>query len=60
MFSIFYFSLDAYRYITYSREEEAIRCIQSVHGFVLDGRSLKYVCFCIWILFSWEICILQY
>uniref|UniRef100_A0A2P2MIE9 Uncharacterized protein LOC105628163 isoform X1 n=2 Tax=Rhizophora mucronata TaxID=61149 RepID=A0A2P2MIE9_RHIMU len=31
-------------YITYSREEEAIRCIQSVHGFVLDGRSLK-ACF---------------
>ncbi|KAG6735697.1 hypothetical protein POTOM_061655 [Populus tomentosa] len=28
-------------YITYSKEEEAIRCIQSVHGFVLDGRSLK-------------------
>lgn len=31
-------------YITYLREEEAIRCIQSVHGFVLDGRSLK-ACF---------------
>ncbi|GAV71373.1 RRM_5 domain-containing protein [Cephalotus follicularis] len=31
-------------YITYSREEEAVRCIQSVHGFVLDGRSLK-ACF---------------
>ncbi|XP_065866548.1 uncharacterized protein [Euphorbia lathyris] len=31
-------------YITYGREEEAIRCIQSVHGFVLDGRSLK-ACF---------------
>lgn len=31
-------------YITYSKEEEAIRCIQSVHGFVLDGRSLK-ACF---------------
>ncbi|KAJ4831942.1 hypothetical protein Tsubulata_039723 [Turnera subulata] len=31
-------------YITYSKEDEAIRCIQSVHGFVLDGRSLK-ACF---------------
>ncbi|XVF20181.1 hypothetical protein REPUB_Repub11eG0175900 [Reevesia pubescens] len=31
-------------YITYSKEEEAIRCIQSVHGFVLDGRPLK-ACF---------------
>ncbi|XP_038991996.1 uncharacterized protein LOC120115335 isoform X2 [Hibiscus syriacus] len=31
-------------YITYSKEEEAIRCIQSVHGFNLDGRSLK-ACF---------------
>lgn len=31
------------RYITYLKEDEAIRCIQSVHGFVLDGRSLKYV-----------------
>jgi hypothetical protein len=30
-----------YRYITYSKEEEAARCIQSVHGFVLDGRSLR-------------------
>uniref|UniRef100_A0A1J3EUS8 CCR4-NOT transcription complex subunit 4 n=1 Tax=Noccaea caerulescens TaxID=107243 RepID=A0A1J3EUS8_NOCCA len=31
-------------YITYSKEEEAIRCIQAVHGFILDGRSLK-ACF---------------
>ncbi|CAN0874881.1 CCR4-NOT transcription complex subunit 4 [Linum grandiflorum] len=31
-------------YITYGKEDEAIRCIQSVHGFVLDGRSLK-ACF---------------
>ncbi|KAL5765903.1 hypothetical protein ACOSP7_016520 [Xanthoceras sorbifolium] len=31
-------------YITYSKEEEAVRCIQSVHGFVLEGRSLK-ACF---------------
>ncbi|XP_021690314.2 uncharacterized protein LOC110671981 isoform X2 [Hevea brasiliensis] len=31
-------------YITYLKEEEAVRCIQSVHGFVLDGRSLK-ACF---------------
>ncbi|CAH9054992.1 unnamed protein product [Cuscuta epithymum] len=28
-------------YITYSKEEEAVRCIQSVHGFVLDGRFLR-------------------
>ncbi|XP_052205945.1 uncharacterized protein LOC127810473 [Diospyros lotus] len=28
-------------YITYSKEEEAIRCIQSVHGFVLEGRLLR-------------------
>ncbi|KAJ0260119.1 hypothetical protein HA466_0063700 [Hirschfeldia incana] len=31
-------------YITYSKEEEAIRCIRSVHQFVLDGRILK-ACF---------------
>ncbi|KAI4322211.1 hypothetical protein L6164_021923 [Bauhinia variegata] len=31
-------------YITYSKEEEAIRCIQSVHGFVLEGRPLR-ACF---------------
>ncbi|KAK4255022.1 hypothetical protein QN277_008083 [Acacia crassicarpa] len=31
-------------YITYSKEEEAIRCIQNVHGFVLDGRPLR-ACF---------------
>ncbi|KAF3556947.1 hypothetical protein F2Q69_00016858, partial [Brassica cretica] len=29
-------------YITYSKEEEAIRCIRSVHQFALDGRILKY------------------
>jgi hypothetical protein len=29
------------RYITYSKEEEAVRCIQNVHGFLLDGRSLR-------------------
>ncbi|XP_057451428.1 uncharacterized protein LOC130743273 isoform X2 [Lotus japonicus] len=28
-------------YITYSKEEEAIRCIQNVHGFVLEGRPLR-------------------
>ncbi|KAL3820086.1 hypothetical protein ACJIZ3_005991 [Penstemon smallii] len=28
-------------YITYSKEEEALRCIQSVHGFVLEGRFLR-------------------
>lgn len=31
-------------YITYAKEDEAIRCIQSVHGYVLEGRSLK-ACF---------------
>ncbi|XP_073304420.1 uncharacterized protein [Primulina huaijiensis] len=31
-------------YITYSKEEEAIRCIQSVNGFILDGKPLK-ACF---------------
>ncbi|XP_024031778.1 uncharacterized protein LOC21394467 isoform X3 [Morus notabilis] len=31
-------------YITYSKEDEAIRCIQNVHGFVLEGRSLR-ACF---------------
>ncbi|XP_006293444.2 uncharacterized protein LOC17890170 [Capsella rubella] len=31
-------------YITYSKEDEAIRCIRSVHGFILDGRNLK-ACF---------------
>ncbi|CAI9759239.1 unnamed protein product [Fraxinus pennsylvanica] len=28
-------------YITYSKEEEALMCIQSVHGFVLEGRDLR-------------------
>ncbi|XP_017424942.1 uncharacterized protein LOC108333933 isoform X2 [Vigna angularis] len=31
-------------YITYSKEEEAIRCIKNVHGFVLEGRPLR-ACF---------------
>ncbi|XP_074285520.1 uncharacterized protein LOC141611021 [Silene latifolia] len=31
-------------YITYGREDEAYRCIQSVHGFILDGRQLR-ACF---------------
>ncbi|KAF4354613.1 hypothetical protein F8388_009604 [Cannabis sativa] len=31
-------------YITYSKEDEAIRCIQNVHGYVLEGRSLR-ACF---------------
>ncbi|KAL2332068.1 hypothetical protein Fmac_019649 [Flemingia macrophylla] len=31
-------------YITYSKEEEAIRCIQNVHGFVLEGKPLR-ACF---------------
>ncbi|CAL0310446.1 unnamed protein product [Lupinus luteus] len=28
-------------YVTYSKEAEAIRCIQSVHCFVLEGRCLR-------------------
>ncbi|KAH6803991.1 RNA binding family protein [Perilla frutescens var. frutescens] len=28
-------------YLTFSKEEEALRCIQSVHGFVLEGRFLR-------------------
>ncbi|XP_059309131.1 uncharacterized protein LOC132060223 isoform X1 [Lycium ferocissimum] len=28
-------------YITYLKEEEAVRCIQSVHGFVLEDRYLR-------------------
>ncbi|XP_071686105.1 uncharacterized protein [Rutidosis leptorrhynchoides] len=28
-------------YITYSKEDEAVTCIQSVHGYVLDGRLLR-------------------
>ncbi|XP_028775987.1 uncharacterized protein LOC114732801 isoform X2 [Neltuma alba] len=31
-------------YITYSKEAEAVRCIQSVHCFMLDGKSLR-ACF---------------
>ncbi|KAG7534916.1 RNA recognition motif domain eukaryote [Arabidopsis thaliana x Arabidopsis arenosa] len=31
-------------YITYGKEEEAVRCIQAVHGFILDGKPLK-ACF---------------
>ncbi|KAL9255867.1 CCR4-NOT transcription complex subunit 4-like protein [Drosera capensis] len=31
-------------YTTYTKEEEAVRCIQSVHGFILEGRSLR-ACF---------------
>eukprot|EP00268_Persea_americana_P012720 TRINITY_DN1543_c0_g1_i5.p1 TRINITY_DN1543_c0_g1~~TRINITY_DN1543_c0_g1_i5.p1 ORF type:complete len:498 (+),score=94.70 TRINITY_DN1543_c0_g1_i5:215-1708(+) len=31
-------------YITYSRNEEAIRCIQVVNGYVLDGKPLR-ACF---------------
>ncbi|KAL9244345.1 hypothetical protein vseg_018132 [Gypsophila vaccaria] len=31
-------------YITYAREDEAVRCIQSVHAFTLDGRPLR-ACF---------------
>uniref|UniRef100_A0A1D1XGE8 CCR4-NOT transcription complex subunit 4 n=1 Tax=Anthurium amnicola TaxID=1678845 RepID=A0A1D1XGE8_9ARAE len=31
-------------YITYAKEEEAVRCIQAVHNFVLDGKPLR-ACF---------------
>ncbi|XP_023772368.1 general negative regulator of transcription subunit 4 isoform X1 [Lactuca sativa] len=31
-------------YITYSKEEEAIRSIQSAHGYILEGRTLR-ACF---------------
>ncbi|PUZ52311.1 hypothetical protein GQ55_6G260100 [Panicum hallii var. hallii] len=31
-------------YITYAKEEEAIRCIQAVHNFVLEGKILR-ACF---------------
>ncbi|CAA7406280.1 unnamed protein product [Spirodela intermedia] len=31
-------------YITYAKEEEAIRCIQAVHNFVLEGKTLR-ACF---------------
>ena len=30
-----------FRYITYAKEEEAIRCIQAVHNFVLEGKVLR-------------------
>ncbi|KAJ8458227.1 hypothetical protein OPV22_031153 [Ensete ventricosum] len=28
-------------YITYAKDEEAVRCIQAVHNFVLEGKSLR-------------------
>ncbi|XP_062203694.1 uncharacterized protein LOC133905908 [Phragmites australis] len=31
-------------YITYAKEEEAIRCIQAIHNFVLEGKVLR-ACF---------------
>jgi RNA recognition motif-containing protein len=30
-----------FRYVTFAREEEAVRCIQAVNGYILDGRPLK-------------------
>ncbi|URE24653.1 RNA recognition [Musa troglodytarum] len=33
------------RYITYAKDEEAVRCIQAVHNFVLEGKSLRQVVF---------------
>ncbi|CAL5425118.1 unnamed protein product [Camellia sinensis] len=41
---IVYYQSQKETYITYPKEEEAVRCIQSVHGFTLDGRSLR-ACF---------------
>ena len=34
------------RYVTYMKEEDALRCIQAVNGFVLEGKVLKYVLLC--------------
>ncbi|WOL04372.1 hypothetical protein Cni_G13093 [Canna indica] len=31
-------------YVTYAREEEAVRCIQAVHNYVLEGKTLR-ACF---------------
>ncbi|XP_065010437.1 uncharacterized protein LOC135640171 isoform X1 [Musa acuminata AAA Group] len=31
-------------YVTYAKEEEAVRCIQAVHNYVLEGKSLR-ACF---------------
>lgn len=28
-------------YVTFSREEEAVLCIEAVNGYILDGRPLK-------------------
>ncbi|XP_039812798.1 uncharacterized protein LOC120675659 isoform X2 [Panicum virgatum] len=28
-------------YVTFAREEEAVRCIQAVNGYILDGKPLK-------------------
>ncbi|OEL34177.1 hypothetical protein BAE44_0004804, partial [Dichanthelium oligosanthes] len=39
-----YVSLNLMLYITYAKEEEAIRCIQAVHNFVLEGKVLR-ACF---------------
>jgi RNA recognition motif-containing protein len=30
-----------FRYVTFAKEVEAIRCIQAVDGYSLDGRPLK-------------------
>ncbi|XP_074589627.1 uncharacterized protein LOC141845472, partial [Curcuma longa] len=32
------------RYITYAKEEEAVRCIQAAHNYVLEGKTLR-ACF---------------
>ena len=38
---VYYKNVGKCRYITYSKEDEAVRSIQAVHGFVLEGRSLR-------------------
>ncbi|RLN21762.1 uncharacterized protein C2845_PM07G38400 [Panicum miliaceum] len=30
-----------FRYVTFAREDEAVRCIQAVNGYILDGKPLK-------------------
>ncbi|KAG0468066.1 hypothetical protein HPP92_017394 [Vanilla planifolia] len=37
-------SANCERYITYAREDEAVRCIQAVHYYILDGKPLR-ACF---------------
>ena len=48
IYSYYHFQDCAYlrRYVTYMKEEDALRCIQAVNGFVLEGKVLKYVLLC--------------